>query len=136
MKRKILIIDDEENIIDTLKYRLELEENLEVKSETNPIKAIELIEKEKFHIVLTDIMMPEMDGITLLKKIKEIDGLIQVIIMTGFTTTEKAIECLNAGANDYILKPFDDLEEIVKLLNYSIEKLNRWDEIVKKSFKR
>jgi len=135
MAYKLLIIDDEADIIEVIKRRLIFEDNLEVEGVTNPLLALEKIKKEKIDIVLLDIAMPELDGITTLKKIKEIDGLVQVIIMTGYSTTDKAIECLRLGANDYILKPFEDMDNIVNLVNITIEKINRWRKIIMKSVK-
>jgi len=135
MKYKILIIDDDINIIETIKRRLVFESNLDVSGVTNPIEGIELIKNEKIDIVLTDISMPEMDGITVLRNIKMIDGLTQVIIMTGYSSSDKAIECLSLGANDYILKPFDEMDNVVELINITIDKIIRWKKIIIKSGK-
>ncbi len=135
MKYKVLIIDDDINIIETIKRRLIFENNLDAIGTTNPLEGIEIIKKEKIDIVLTDISMPEMDGITVLKKIKIIDGLAQVIIMTGYSNSNMAIECLQFGANDYLLKPFEDMDYIVKLINITIEKIIRWKKIIIRSSK-
>lgn len=65
-----------------------------------------MIKNNKFHIVITDIVMPNMNGIDLLKAAKSYDALTQVIMMTGYSTMEITIQSLEFGANDYILKPF------------------------------
>jgi len=94
-----------------------------------------MIKREKVDIILTDISMPEMNGLDVLKNVKDIDAFAQVIIMTGYSTSDLAIECLRYGANDYLLKPFDDMEAIVNLINITIEKIIRWKKIIIRSVK-
>ncbi|MBN2797073.1 MAG: sigma-54-dependent Fis family transcriptional regulator [Clostridia bacterium] len=110
----ILIVDDEKNIIDLL-TRVVKSEGYHVFTASNGFEAIEIIQKNPIDIVLTDIKMPEMSGITLLNEIKKIDESIEVIIMTAFATVETAIDALKQGARDYIRKPFD-LEEVVEAI--------------------
>ncbi|HON56258.1 MAG TPA: response regulator [bacterium] len=135
MKYKVLIIDDDVNILETIKRRLDFEEKLQVIAKTNPLEAIDMIKREKVDIILTDISMPEMNGLDVLKNVKDIDAFAQVIIMTGYSTSDLAIECLRYGANDYLLKPFDDMEAIVNLINITIEKIIRWKKIIIRSVK-
>ncbi len=130
MKFKILIVDDEIEIINTLTRYLELDEHYEIDSVTDPAKALEKVNRDKVHIVLTDIMMPGMNGIELLEKIRVIDGLSQVIMMTAFSTIDRVVECLEKGANDYILKPFDDLAEVQNIIDVTAAKLERWKEVL------
>ena len=130
MKFKILIVDDEVEIINTLTRYLELDDHYEIESVTDPAKALEKVNKDKIHIVLTDIMMPGMSGIELLEQIKTIDGLTQVIMMTAFSTIDRVVECLEKGANDYILKPFDDLAEVQNIIGVTAAKLERWKEVL------
>ncbi len=130
MKFKILIVDDEVEIINTLTRYLELDDHYEIESVTDPAKALEKVNKDKIHIVLTDIMMPGMSGIELLEQIKTIDGLTQVIMMTAFSTIDRVVECLEKGANDYILKPFDDLAEVQNIIDVTAAKLERWKEVL------
>ncbi len=126
MKINLLIIDDEIEIGNTLKRYLELETDYQITVYTNPLEALEKIKKGSVQIVLSDIMMPEINGIDLLREIKKADGLVQVIMMTAFSTVDKVIACLETGAADYIMKPFDDLEEVKKLIDQTTEKLSRW----------
>ncbi len=130
MKFKILIVDDEIEIINTLTRYLELDEHYEIDSVTDPAKALEKVNRDKVHIVLTDIMMPGMNGIELLEKIRIIDGLSQVIMMTAFSTIDRVVECLENGANDYILKPFDDLAEVQNIIDVTAGKLERWKKVL------
>ena len=127
---KILIIDDEEEILLSLKKNLVLE-GYNVETCNDSAEALEMIKNNKFHIVITDIVMPNMNGIDLLKAAKSYDALTQVIMMTGYSTMEITIQSLEFGANDYILKPFKSIEYIIEIIDYSIQKLERWRESIR-----
>ncbi len=71
-------------------------------------------------VVIMDVMMPEMDGLAVLEKIKESHPEIQVIMMTAFSTTEKAIQCIKLGAYDYLMKPFDN-DELLALVKEALK---------------
>jgi DNA-binding NtrC family response regulator len=120
--RTILIVDDEENVSNLL-YKILSKEGYAALTADNGINALNIIESRQVDIVITDIKMPGMSGIELLKKIKGIDPIIKVIIITAFATLETAIEALKIGANDYITKPFDIGEIItsVKRLEADLE---------------
>jgi len=133
MKLKILIVDDEIEISKTLTRFLEIDDRFIIENVTSPVEALEKVKKEKIHIMLSDIMMPEMSGIELLEKVKAVDGLTQVIMMTAFSTVNRVVDCLEKGANDYLLKPFDDLEEVQKIIDVTAEKLDRWKSVLVKS---
>lgn len=119
-KIKILIVDDEQEIVVALEEFLRLE-GYEVYSTTSSLEALEMIKKQKYHIVLADIKMPKMDGIEFLIQVKQYDALTQVIMMTGYSTMDKTMRCLEAGANDYILKPFKDLSQVADMIKLSEE---------------
>jgi len=125
MGARILIVDDEEAILKSLSAYLKLE-GFEVETATSGEDAIETARKQKFNIVLLDINMPGVDGIETLKAIKAMDFSIQVIMMTAYSTFDKTMKSLEFGASDYILKPFGDLAEILRLVRISEERLNRW----------
>lgn len=78
--------------------------------------ALARLRMEKFHIVITDLMMPRMDGLHLLQRINELDSEIQVIMITGYATIETALKAIQSGAYDYIAKPFrlDELMIVIK----------------------
>lgn len=128
-KYKVLIVDDEEDIVSTLKKQLEME-GYTVDTAQSAVDAFSKIKKDKYHIVLADIVMPEIDGIELLKNIKGYDAMTQVIMMTRSSTMDKILTSLELGANDYILKPFKSIEYVIKVIDYSIEKLERWRESI------
>lgn len=135
MNINVLIVDDEVEINNTLTRFLELEDRYSIDSVTDPFEALEKVKREKIHILLSDIMMPGMSGIELLEQVKMADGLTQVIMMTAYSTIDKVVECLEKGANDYILKPFDDLEEVKIVLDITADKLSRWKQALLQSKK-
>lgn len=122
---RILIVDDEEAILIMMKKVLETE-GYEVKGVSSPLVALEIIRKEKYHIVITDISMPEMDGLELLQKVRALDPLVQVVVITGQSTMQKAIRALEYGATEYLLKPFPDVEKLIHAVKLCEEKLHRW----------
>jgi len=124
-KFKVLIVDDEPDVVVALEEFLQME-GYEVYSTTSPIEALEMIKKQKYHIVLSDIMMPKMDGIEFLTQVKQYDALTQVIMMTGYSTMDTTMRCLEAGANDYVLKPFKNLSQLAEIIKLSEDKLKRW----------
>jgi len=117
MADKILLIDDEQDILDLLKSSLTIE-GLEVITAHDGNEGIEKFHNKKPDLVVTDIKMPENDGITVLKEIKAQGSDIDVIILTGHSDEVTAIECLKLGAYDYILKPLEDID----ILNVTIHR--------------
>jgi diguanylate cyclase (GGDEF)-like protein len=73
---------------------------------SHPYEALELIARKKYDLVVTDLKMPDMDGLTLLKRIKNLNDDTEVIVITGYGSVENALDCINAGAVDYLIKPF------------------------------
>jgi two-component system NtrC family response regulator len=103
----ILIVDDEKNYTVILSAVLE-EEGFETLTANNGHDAIEILENSDIDLVLTDMKMPGMDGIALLETIKNKEPDLPVIMMTAYGTVEKAVEAIQKGAYNYILKPFDN----------------------------
>jgi DNA-binding NtrC family response regulator len=101
---KILIVDDDSSIRKVLGFILE-ESGYEVRSAASGGEALDAIEKERPDLILTDIKMPGMDGIALLKQIRKIDDTIIVIVLTAFGSVETAVEAMKNGAADYLTKP-------------------------------
>lgn len=125
MKTKLLIVDDEQDILSTLNRFFSLH-SFDIITAQSAAEALKVIEKEKVNVALIDINMPEMDGIELLKNIKKWDFSIQVIMMTAYSTFDKTLRSLEMGAVDYILKPFDNLDDVLDLINESVKRLTRW----------
>lgn len=114
-KMNLLIAEDESNLSKLLE-RVLTKEGYTVYTVPDGSSAIDLIRSKPIDLVLTDIKMPNMDGIELLKQIKAYDQDIEVILMTAFATLDTAINAMKMGAKDYIRKPFD-LDEVLETVN-------------------
>ena len=122
-KQTILIVDDEINTCQGLARALKYEWNTETASNGN--EALKIFGKKTIDLVLTDVKMPGMSGIELLKKLKEINAQVPVIVMSAYNETETVVEAVKAGAYDFITKPFrlDDLEGVLKTASKSMTSL-------------
>jgi DNA-binding NtrC family response regulator len=112
---KILVVDDEVLIRDMVQRGLTQIGGYIVEVAQNGQEAIEKIEKDIFDLVLTDLMMPEMSGMELLKLIKGTRPELMVIMMTAYGSIETAVEAMKVGANDYITKPVDINELLIHI---------------------
>jgi len=119
-RAKLLVVDDEEIILNIATDVLE-SEGYEVRTETNPLDALKAVTQEKFDFVLTDINMPQMNGLEMIKKILDIDSEIGAIFMTGYANLDTAKEAIKTGAYDYIMKPFE-LSELRAAVTKAVEK--------------
>jgi len=115
-EEKILIVDDEESVLEILADILENSE-YKVDCAIDGINAVEKLKKTEYDLVLTDLLMPRLDGLGVLKEAKSTYDDIIVIIMTGYGTMDAVVRALKLGANDFIIKPF----ELTTLLN-TVEK--------------
>lgn len=113
MSYKILVVDDEEIIRDNLSYVLEVE-GFQVEKAENGLVAYNKVKEKHFDLIISDIEMPSMKGTELLEKVKSLDPQTAVIIITAFGSLETAISALRNGASDYILKPIEFDELILK----------------------
>ena len=110
MRKKILICDDEEGIRESLK--LILEKDYDLVFAHNGDEAIHSMRTVPIDITILDIKMPKMDGIETIKKLKEIKPKLEVLVTSGYKSVETAQEAINAGASNYIVKPFERGEVI------------------------
>ena len=109
----ILICDDEKDIVNALKIYLQREDFQFFEAE-NGQKALDIIENEDIHLIIMDIMMPVMDGITAMAKIRQISN-VPVILLTAKSEDTDKILGLNVGADDYITKPFNPVEVLARV---------------------
>ncbi len=125
--KNILIVDDEQSMCDFLSILLE-KEGYGVNSTTNPVEAIQLIQNgEPVDMVISDLKMPEMSGLELLKQIKTFNPNIVVIMITAYASTENAIDAMKQGAYDYLTKPFK-VDEIKIIVTKAFESLKLREE--------
>jgi len=123
MKDTILIVDDETDLLAGLQRIVAMEMGCRVITAGNSTAALEQIKSEPVDVVLTDICMPQMDGLALLEAIKKHDPNITVILMTAYGSIEVAVKAIKAGAYNFIQKPFKE-EPLIHLLRKGLE-LNR-----------
>lgn len=110
--KKIVIIDDESNISDVLNRYLQRKGQLEIDCYTNAKLALPKVLAGTYELVLLDIMMPEVNGMDLLKEIKKNNPNQKVIMMTAYSTEKTIINSDLIGAEDYITKPFISLRDV------------------------
>jgi DNA-binding NtrC family response regulator len=121
MPEKLLVVDDEPDMLRLLSMIIKEKTPYEVATTNNPLEALELVKKGEFDLVIADLKMPGLDGIELLESLKRFDEDIPVIIITAYGTVEAAVETINKGAFDFITKPFRK-EQIL----FTIEKALKW----------
>ncbi|PVV15549.1 MAG: Fis family transcriptional regulator, partial [gamma proteobacterium symbiont of Ctena orbiculata] len=114
-KASILIVDDEETAVDNLAHVCR-KQGYEVTTRTSGAGAVDALEKERFDLVLTDLQMEKVDGMAVLKRAKELDPEVAVVLITGYATVDSAVAAMKAGAFHYIAKPFrlDEVREVVR----------------------
>ncbi|MBI5286881.1 MAG: sigma-54-dependent Fis family transcriptional regulator, partial [Deltaproteobacteria bacterium] len=126
---KVLIVEDEKIKRITLTDAL-LKAGYEVESFHDPVEALKVFKEDEFDVVVTDLRLPRMEGVDLLREIKSIRPSTHVIIMTAYGTVESAIKAMKLGAYDYITKPFSSEELILNL-----ERLKEFKEVVEENIK-
>ena len=109
----ILICDDEKDIVNALKIYLN-DANYQLFESYTGKGALEIVEKENIHLILLDIMMPEMDGITAMAKIREFSN-VPIILLTAKSEDTDKVLGLNVGADDYVTKPFNPVELLARV---------------------
>ena len=114
-KYSILVIDDEIEILDMLSRFLNRNPNFSVQTFSNSVSALSSINNNtKYDLVLLDIMMPQMNGLDVLEKLKEINSDQKVIMMTAYSTLDKVLKSHKIGATNYVMKPFSSLDALEK----------------------
>jgi two-component system response regulator PilR (NtrC family) len=117
---KILVIDDEKSILDLLSVVFE-KEGYVVETSLSATRAVDLIGNHDFDIIISDIKMPKMNGMELLRYVRKNRPDIPIVMITAYGTIKQAVEALKAGAMDYIVKPFD-VEELKIIVAQGLEK--------------
>jgi DNA-binding NtrC family response regulator len=113
-KYSIVIIDDETEILNVLSRFLTRNSNFSVTTYSNPTVALNSISNLKADLILLDIMMPQMNGLEVLEKLKANKPEQKVIMMTAYSTLDKVLKSHKEGATNYVMKPFDSLQALEK----------------------
>lgn len=128
MSAKILIIDDEPDMLIMLEMIITDKTPHTVVTTTNPLELPELLARETFNLVITDLKMPAMDGIEVIDTVKGHDPEIPVVVITAFGSLESAEEAVHRGAYDFITKPFRKEQILV-----AIERALEWQRITREN---
>jgi len=131
----ILIVDDEKSLLDLLSHVFR-KEGYGVRTSLSGARALEILEKEDIDLVVTDIKMPQLSGMDVLKTVKARDPEIPVVMITAYGSVQQAVDALKSGALDYVVKPFD-VEELKIVVARGLEKrrLKQENVLLKKDLK-
>lgn len=125
---KILIVDDEPDMLEMLDMIITDKTNHRVVTTNNPLEVGELLAKDNFNLVITDLKMPVMDGMDVIAEVKSRDPDIPVVVITAFGTIESAEEAVRRGAYDFITKPFRK-EQILVTIDRALD----WQRLVREN---
>jgi two-component system alkaline phosphatase synthesis response regulator PhoP len=123
-KHSIILVEDEENLQEALKLNLELE-GYEVSACADGLAALKILEQEHFDLMVLDVMLPELDGISVCESVRLQKNEIPILILSAKNTSANRVQGLKLGADDYLTKPFN-LEELL----LRVEKLIRKNEMI------
>ncbi|MCD6308322.1 MAG: response regulator [Candidatus Latescibacteria bacterium] len=121
LKGKVLVVDDEASIRNVVQVYLEYH-GLTVKTAADGERALEVVREENFDVVLSDIMMPNMDGLALVREVQNVQPNTPVVLMTGYASVNTAVEAIKIGVFDYILKPFQNMQIVLQSVKWAIER--------------
>jgi len=128
----ILVVDDDpvqHTLINSyLRHR-------QVSHAHSPGEALDILRQEDILVVIMDLYMPEMDGLELLRRIKRSNGIVQVIVITASEEMEDLLKALEAGANDFLLKPLDK-QALDRALENALARISRWKSTLMELFQR
>jgi two-component system response regulator AtoC len=127
MKNKILIVDDEPDMISLLERIITSQGKYEILKANTGLQALDILSEHEADLVLADLIMPEMDGMELLEKVKEKWPDKTIIIITACGSIENAVEAMKKGAYDYLTKPFQ-YDDLLLVLDRAFERVNLLDE--------
>ncbi|TWI74210.1 response regulator receiver domain-containing protein [Desulfobotulus alkaliphilus] len=125
MKGNLLIVDDEKEIRDMLSRHFRLL-GYDVLTAEHGLDALSILQKKRVDVVISDIIMPEMDGVDLLREIRKQYPMVRIIMITGYVTLENALACMRNQADTCIFKPLNDLGELEEAVQIAIAAQTRW----------
>jgi len=126
MNRRLLVVDDEAPIRDSLArhYRLA---GMEAETAQDGEDALEKLSRIPYRVVVSDILMPRLDGIGLLRRVRQEFPMTRVVMITAYVTLENALACLKLGADTCVFKPFQDLAELDGAVEAAFAFHERWE---------
>ena len=131
----IMLVDDEVPFVETMTKRLE-KRNIRTIAAFSAEEGLEKLQtNQDLDVIVLDIKMPGMDGVEALKEIKTVSPMIEVIMLTGHATIELAIDAMKLGAYDFLMKPFD-IEELILKMEEAAKKKRAHEEKIKEALKQ
>ncbi len=130
MKQRILAVDDEPHMLLLLDRIITEKTPYAIVTTNNPLEVPAILGREQFDLIITDLKMPGLDGLDILRKIRAEDRFEQVIIITAFGSLESAIEAMSQGVFDYITKPFKK-EQII----FTVDRAMRWQDMKRQTMR-
>ena len=127
MNARLLIVDDESEICEMLSRHFRYL-GFHVETASDGIEALEKLAKARTEVIISDIVMPQMDGVALLRTIRQQYPMIHTIMITGYVTLENALACMRHGADTCVFKPLEDLTELEEAVEFAVGRLKRWHE--------
>lgn len=112
--QKVLVVDDDEKLLKMLKRTLVFE-NLDVYTATNGREALEIVQQQSPDILIVDWMMPEMDGLELIQRLRDANNRMPIMMLTAKDAIENRVDGLESGADDYLVKPFAPAELVARV---------------------
>jgi DNA-binding response OmpR family regulator len=124
MKQRILAVDDEPHMLLLLERIITEKTPFSIVTTNNPLEVPKILQNEQFDLIITDLKMPGLDGLEILRSIRTGDRFEQVIMITAFGSLESAVEAMSQGVFDYITKPFKK-EQII----FAVDRAMRWQRV-------
>ena len=118
---EIAVVDDETEILKMIQKYLVKTGNYKVTIFSNPIVAVDSVEKDKYDLILLDIMMPQMTGLEALEKIMDKNSEQKVCMMTAYSTLDKVLKSHKEGAVNYVMKPFSSLQALETKIKHILD---------------
>lgn len=126
MNRRLLVVDDEEGIRESLARHFRLA-GYQVDAARDGVDALEKMAKVPYRVVVSDIMMPVLDGIGLLRTLRQEYPMTRTIMITGYVSLANALSCMKLGAETCIFKPFENLSELDRDVEAAFASHERWE---------
>jgi DNA-binding NtrC family response regulator len=122
---RVLVVDDQPAILRTLSGLLQLN-GYACETATDPAAALERLDQEDFHIIVTDIVMPKMGGLEFIRRVRERGSYAEIVLITAHSTLDRAAEAHRLGASGYLLKPFDNLGQVLSVVALAERRFRLW----------
>ena len=126
---RILVVDDEREIRDLLKRHLSYE-GFEVETVAGGHEALDALRKHPARVLVTDITMPQMNGLELIDRVKDAFPHIRIVVMTGRTNEDTITSCMRSGAGACVLKPLVDMKAFVRTVRHSVAMYDHWEAVL------